>query len=110
MFFVMSRGMPFLLELGLLLYCLIDVVQTPPKQCRNLGKVWWIALIVVLPLAGGIAWLVAGRPRRFEVSVEGRRPVVAPDDDPDFLAELRRRQANPKDGRDGGDDGPWVER
>jgi len=99
--FFVTRGLPFFLELGLLVFCLIDVVQTPPQDCRNLGKVWWIVLIIIVPLVGAIAWLVAGRPERRRGNVpwpsrtagypEWERPrTAAPDDDPEFLAQLNK--------------------
>jgi hypothetical protein len=63
----------------------------------------WIILIIVLPLIGGIAWLVAGRPNTRRANTwrigggfpeherpAGRRRVVAPDDDPEFLAQMRK--------------------
>ncbi len=56
------RFLPFVVELALLVYCLIDCVQSDGDRVRNLSKGWWVVLIVVLPIAGGIAWLVAGRP------------------------------------------------
>jgi hypothetical protein len=96
MFFAL-RGLPVLLEIGLFVFCLIDAIQTPAQEHRNLAKGLWIVLIVLVPLVGGIAWLVAGRPQR--VSAEhrtldpeyerGRPAPLAPDDDPAFLAGLR---------------------
>ena len=58
----MIRVLPAVLELALLVFCLIDCVQSEPGRVRNLARGWWIVLIVVIPLVGGIAWLVAGRP------------------------------------------------
>jgi hypothetical protein len=101
------RFLPFALELVLLVYCLIDCIQTDQSEVRNLGKGWWIVLIILFPLVGGIAWLVAGRPQRGgqRRSVpwpttqtsgfpEYERPrPVAPDDDPEFLAQMRRSDA-----------------
>ena len=63
MFFLL-RGLPVLIELGLLVYCLIDAIQTPSQDHRNLAKPLWILLIILVPIVGGIAWLVAGRPPR----------------------------------------------
>ncbi|MCW2501260.1 MAG: hypothetical protein JWN87_2936 [Frankiales bacterium] len=57
----------FLVQLCLLVYCVLNVVTTPEGECRNLPKLVWLVLVVLLPIAGGIAWLVAGRP-------VGRRP------------------------------------
>ncbi len=90
------RALPALVVIGLLIYCLIDCIQTPDDAVRNLPKWAWIALIVLVSVVGPIAWLVAGRPQRSPSSgfVSGypeyrRRPTTsAPDDDPDFLREL----------------------
>ncbi len=98
------RYLPYLLELALLVYCLIDCIQTDSALVRNLPKPLWILLIVVVPIVGAIAWLVAGRPERSARSrhvpwpstatagfPEYERPrPVAPDDDPEFLASVRR--------------------
>ena len=51
-----------LLELILLVYCVLNVITTPEDQVRNLPKLLWLVLVILLPLIGGIAWLVAGRP------------------------------------------------
>ncbi|GAB3592248.1 PLD nuclease N-terminal domain-containing protein [Angustibacter peucedani] len=91
-----------LVEIGLLVYCLIDCIQTDSSRVRNLPKVAWILLIIILPLIGGIAWLVAGRPERTTASrapwlatrtsgfPEYERPPRGPDDDPDFLRQIRQ--------------------
>lgn len=101
----MIRFMPVAVELFLLVFCLIDCIQTPEHEVRNLGKVWWVLLILFFPLVGGIAWLVAGRPQRNAPrrpvpwpstqtagfpEYERPRRALAPDDDPEFLAQMRR--------------------
>jgi hypothetical protein len=102
----MLRLAPVLIELALLIYCLIDAIQTPDHEVRNLPKVVWVLLILLLPVIGGIAWLVAGRPQRGGASrqvpwpttqtagyPEYERPereVRGPDDDPEFLHEMKR--------------------
>lgn len=58
----MFEILPGLIDVALLIFCLIDCVQTDPAQVRNLPKVGWIVLIVLVPF-GGIVWLFAGRPR-----------------------------------------------
>ena len=60
----MIRVLPYLVEIALLVFCLVDCIQSPPHLIRNLEKGWWIVIIILLPLIGGIAWLVAGRPVR----------------------------------------------
>lgn len=102
----MLRVLPFALDLALLVFCLIDCIQTDPAAVRNLSKTGWIILILLFPLVGGIAWLVAGRPvstapRRVPwpstatagfPEYERPRPV-APDDDPAFLAGIAESNA-----------------
>jgi Phospholipase_D-nuclease N-terminal len=98
------RIAPFLIEIGLLIYCLIDAIQTPDAEVRNLPKVGWILLILIIPVIGSVAWLVAGRPRRGSArqvswpstqtagfpEYERPRSVLGPDDDPEFLREMKR--------------------
>ena len=101
--FLATRGLPVLFEVGLLIFCLIEAIQTPADEIRGLGKGYWILLIIVLPLIGGIAWLVAGRPIRNrnqnqwrmgggfpEYDRSRRRAPLGPDDDPEFLSEIRK--------------------
>jgi hypothetical protein len=96
----MARGLPVLIELGLLIYCLIDVIQTPEIDMRNLNKGTWLLLIIFIPVIGSIAWLVAGRPQQPRRRVpwpatatagfpEYERPK-GPDDDERFLREMRK--------------------
>jgi hypothetical protein len=60
----MIRFLPYLVELALLIFCVIDLIQSPEGEIRNLPKWAWLILIIILPLVGCIAWLVAGRPVR----------------------------------------------
>ena len=96
----MIRYLPFLIELALLVYCLIDCIQTDVP--RNLSKTTWVFVIIILPVVGGIAWLVAGRPEHRPARnvawpstqtagfPEYERPRrSAPDDDAEFLAGMR---------------------
>ena len=88
-------------ELLLLVYCVLNVVTTPEDQVRNLPKLLWLALVILLPVVGGVAWLVAGRPLygrraparpRFpEYDRPGRAVAQSPDDDEAFLRGLRER-------------------
>ena len=58
--------LPEIVTVVFLIFCLIDCIQTDSILVRNLPKVAWIILIILLPLVGGVAWLVAGRPQRSE--------------------------------------------
>lgn len=58
------RILPVLLEIGLVIYCLIDCLQASSRDIRTLPKWAWILLILLLPVVGAVAWLIAGRPHR----------------------------------------------
>jgi hypothetical protein len=96
----MLRALPFIIEVVLLVACLIDAVQTPAEATRNLPRWAWLLLILLVPFAGPIAWLFAGRPRRSEAPAQTVWPIrdfasqprtIAPDDDPEFLRTLKQQ-------------------
>jgi hypothetical protein len=104
---VVLRLLPAILAIGLCVYCLVECLQSPGREVRGLRKWVWITVIVVLPVVGGLAWLFAGRPHRARHSrpPRGARPVyddpppeagpafpLGPDDDDEFLEQLRRDQ------------------
>ena len=100
-------GLFGLIMLGLWLYCIIDVIVTDPASCRNLPKLAWIFIVLLLPEVGSIVWLVAGHPwphasgagqshrgstgRYPEYDRPGRQVPSNPDDDEAFLRGLRDR-------------------
>lgn len=102
-------ALPFIVSI----YALIDCIQTPTDEVQSLPKPAWVALIVFLPLAGPVAWLVAGRSKgtsrgavrdRLLPGTPTRGKPVAPDDDPDFLRRLdaeRRRRDRERRNREG---------
>ena len=86
-----------LLVLALLVYCVLDVLTTPREAVRTLPKPLWL-LLVLAPVFGPVAWFLAGRPERGSVERQPlRRPAApptvqrAPDDDEEFLRQLRKR-------------------
>jgi len=54
-----------IIPLALLVFALVDAISTDDSRVQHLPKIAWIVLIVILPLAGSIAWLVAGKDRGF---------------------------------------------
>ncbi|MFC8720465.1 PLD nuclease N-terminal domain-containing protein [Kitasatospora sp. NPDC057198] len=90
--------------LALWVWAFIDCLVTPEDEVRHLPKVVWVIIVLFFPLVGSIAWLVAGRDRtgaRRRVAwpsgptagypeYERPRRPTAPDDDPEFLASLKR--------------------
>lgn len=105
----MLRYLPLVLSLALTIYCLVDCIQTDDVLVRNLPKIAWLLLVLLFPVIGPLAWLVAGRPsreataqaglsqqerwdlhrrRRDQGNGPGARPPRGPDDDPEFLRGL----------------------
>ena len=103
----MVRILPFVVELALVVYCLVDLAQADSERVRNLPKAVWVVLIIIVPLIGSVAWLLVGRPERQGRSGSGggrvgpggrpSGPPRGPDDDPDFLRGLGRRPPPPGD-------------
>lgn len=96
----MRQLIPALLLLAFTVYCLIDVVRSNASDVRGLPKPLWVVVVLLVPLAAGIAWFVAGRPRGTHPTGPARRttprpPVVGPDDDPDFLRTIKRPRPVP---------------
>ncbi len=91
--------------LALWIYCIFDVITTDEARIRNLPKLTWLFLVVLLSDVGSIAWLIAGRPQGPARSVPykgntgipaeydrpGRAAAQNPDDDAAFLAGLKAR-------------------
>lgn len=45
------------------IYCLYDVFTTNDKLVRNLPKIAWFVIVLLIPDIGSILWLCFGRPR-----------------------------------------------
>ncbi|MGN6454439.1 MAG: PLDc N-terminal domain-containing protein [Steroidobacteraceae bacterium] len=102
---IFADGTLALVMLGLWIFCIIDVITTPDP--RNLPKMAWLFIVIIIPDIGSIAWLVAGRnwgpnhvPYRSatvagkaypEYDRPGRAVPTNPDDDEAFLKQVRER-------------------
>lgn len=88
----MSRFIPvMLLVLGFTIFTVADIALMDRSRVRGMPKPAWIAAAILLPVVGGVLWLVVGRVRSGDASRGAvRRGPVAPDDDPEFLGRLGR--------------------
>ncbi len=88
--------------LGFWLYCLFDVITTPEASVRNMPKLIWVLIVVLLADLGGVFWLFLGRPKAMATPMPPAEPGTrqwppqsraprGPDDDPEFLRKLERR-------------------
>ena len=103
------RAALFVLAFALQLYALLDCARTPDENMpARMPKFMWVALIILVPTVGAIAWIIVSRVSAAErrggyveptvwSSKEGtsfRRPErprpLAPDDDTDFLRDLEQ--------------------
>jgi hypothetical protein len=105
---VLLSALPALVYIGLVVYSVLDCLQTPTAEVHRLSHGQWVAAIVLIPLFGALGWLFAGRPGRgrheraasgperadgYGWTAEGvAQHPIGPDDDPDFLAGLGRAQ------------------
>ncbi len=59
------------------IYCLYDVITTHDGLVRNLPKIAWFVIVLLVPDIGSILWLCFGRPRvqsRRVLNVDRARP------------------------------------
>ena len=56
-------GAAGLLLLALWLFCLVDVIVSDEYACRNLPKMVWFVIVLILPDIGSLLWLILGRPQ-----------------------------------------------
>jgi hypothetical protein len=96
------------IELGLLIFCLVDCISIYDSRIKTLNKIAWVFIIILLPILGPILWLTIGKDRSHDRPAERARDArpLAPDDDPEFLkradqyesqeARIRRLEAELK--------------
>ena len=66
------------------IFSIVDCALQPATRHRGVPKGAWIAIVVLMPVLGGILWFALGRRRRDP----GAMRQVAPDDNPEFLRTL----------------------
>ncbi|ASW53919.1 PLD nuclease N-terminal domain-containing protein [Plantactinospora sp. KBS50] len=84
----------FLVELVLTGLAMVSCLSVESgRSIRVLPRAAWVVVILILPIAGAVAWFTAGRPApaRTPVARPARTGPAAPDDDPEFLRSLARR-------------------
>jgi hypothetical protein len=84
----MVRALVILLPLALTLYTFIDCAMRDDSQLKRIPKWGWLLAILFLQPIGGIVYLIIGRARRPKGPKPGKKRILPPDDDPDFLRGL----------------------
>jgi hypothetical protein len=101
------EGLLGVVTFALWVFCLVDAIGSPSERIRNLPKAAWVVIVLLFPLVGSIAWLVAGRPDSGgaarpsayeraqpafpEYDRPGRAAAVDPEKDEEFLRRVRER-------------------
>lgn len=87
----MVRVLPIIIVVMLMIYCVVEIAQSHADEVRSAPKWLWLVAVICLPLVGSVAWLVLGRPNaQSRREADSARFPAAPDDDEDFLRQLRR--------------------
>jgi hypothetical protein len=96
-----------LVSLGIMIYALIETISTPKERIRIMPKGVWIIVIVLVPLVGGILWLLFGNENAYLAStVQGFKKASGPvrpsnpDDDEEFLRQLDIQRAQERKARE----------
>jgi hypothetical protein len=94
-----------LVGIAFYIYSIIDVLRSEKSRTRTLPKYVWLLIVIVLPIIGGVIWLLLGRPWPAGGLPGRKSEPSAPDDDPKFLRKLdddvwidkmrKRREQNP---------------
>jgi hypothetical protein len=94
----------FIVDLVVTLVALIDCLSVEEHEIRGLPRFVWVLLILLFSPFGGIGWFFGGRPQRAPDARAGtwrpgsgssdtdRPRELAPDDDPEFLSRLAKRE------------------
>ncbi len=62
------------------------------QEVRLLPRWAWVLLCLFVPFFGGLLYLMVGRPLRTgPAAPKGKKRVIAPDDDPNFLRDLSKK-------------------
>ena len=96
-----------LVSLGIMIYALIEAISTPSERIRIMPKGVWIVVIVLVPLVGGVLWLLFGNENSYLAStVQGFKKTSGPtrpsnpDDDEEFLRQLDIQRAQERKARE----------
>ncbi|WP_188037645.1 PLDc N-terminal domain-containing protein, partial [Actinotalea sp. JY-7885] len=59
----MVRALPYIVPLALALFALIDLSRSSAVERAEIHPAAWVAIIVLLPVVGPVAWIAVSRSR-----------------------------------------------
>lgn len=86
---LLGNSLVVLLFFGFWIWALLDVISTDGSMCRNLPKLMWIILVVILGPIGALIWLLLGRPSKADwrpgsTDYAAPRRPAGPEDSPRY--------------------------
>jgi hypothetical protein len=87
----MVRLFIFLAAIALVLLILALISGLAADRVRNMPRSLWVLVILLIPIAGPLAYFVWGRPTSRKARPAAR--PSSPDDDPDFLRSMDSEQS-----------------
>ncbi|GAS95012.1 uncharacterized protein RMCC_1978 [Mycolicibacterium canariasense] len=83
--------MPYLglLVTALLVTAIVDIARADEERIRGFGRTQWTLLVVLAPVAGALAWFIAGRPTADRVAPIA--PIVDDAAEDEFRRQCRER-------------------
>lgn len=72
-----------LLALVFWVYAIVDVLLQHPERYRGVSKPFWVLIVLLFPVIGGVLWFAIGR------GPLPQPPIKAPDYDQEFLDQNR---------------------
>lgn len=91
------------LLVGVWIFSVLDAAQSDRGLVRTLPKGAWLVVLILFPLLGSVLWFWLGRPPKSRYGSFGapvEKPVIAPDDDPEYLRFLEARARREKQDRE----------
>lgn len=95
----MARIVLILLAVALTVFAIADwAARSKTWTPGRLNRWLWLAVIILLPIIGPLAWIITGMVTRAEASRSGSAPSgpaiqARPDDDPDAVSDVADRIA-----------------
>ncbi len=84
----MVRALLVLSHQALARLTFVDCAMRDDSQIKKIPKWGWLLVILFLQPIGGIVYLAIGRVRRPRGPKPGKKRILPPDDDPDFLRSI----------------------
>jgi hypothetical protein len=78
-----------LLVTALLVTAIVDIARADEPRIRAFSRTHWTLLVVLAPVAGAVAWFIAGRPS--PERVVSAAPLIDPAAEEEFRRRCRER-------------------